>query len=166
MTTQAETPTVRAALTAVGLPELTIIADPIEAAMLAQAPGCRVSFAQAVQSALEAFLCSEQGSSTGHDSAFEVVRDDPESFGLEPDPDNAAITEALRKVLQEDPRAKLILLTSATLRQESYHFPPEYGESISENWVFRIFAPSTWPFLQWAIVDLRGERPAYSYLFD
>lgn len=166
MTTQTETPTVRAALAAVGLPGLTVIADPGEAAMLAQAPGCRVSFAQAVQIALEAFLTSEQGSSAGHDSAFEVVRDAPESFGLEPNPGDAAITEALRKVLQEDPRAQLVLLTPAMLKQESYHFPPEYGESITENWVFRIFAPSTWPFLQWAIVDLRGERPAYSYLFD
>ncbi|NTU78038.1 MAG: hypothetical protein HGA45_01335 [Chloroflexales bacterium] len=116
---------------------------------------------------LEAFLCDTQGSpDQGHDSAHDVVRGDPESYGLDANPLDSAIAEALQTMLAGDPEARIVLLTPATTAQPEYRFLPEYGESAAENWVFRIIAPASWPFLQWAIVDPRGERPAYSYLFD
>lgn len=160
-------PAVSAALAAVGLPKLQSIADPTDIATLAAKPGWSVPFDQALRLALEAFLTNTSGSPDGgHDSAFDVVRDLPESFSLDPNPTDAAITAALRRVLADDPKAQIVLLTPATLAQETYRFPPEYGESPEESWVFRIIAPASWPFLQWAIVDPRGQRPAYSYMFD
>jgi hypothetical protein len=158
---------VKAALTAVGLPNLKVVADQDDVAAMAQRPGWNTPFAEALRLALEAFLTNGQGSpDAGHDSALDVVRDAPESFGLDSAPTDAAITEALRRVLSDDPKAEIVLLTPATLEQEAYRFPPEYGERTEEHWVFRIIAPASWPFLQWAIVDPRGERPAYSYMFD
>lgn len=157
---------VHAALAAVGLPGLKIVADPGDVARLEQTPGCTVRFAEALQHALAAFLSDGRGSEGGHDSALDVVRSSPESFGLGPEPGDAEISAALRTLLADDPRAQIVLLSPVTVAQDTYRFLPEYGESITENWVFRIIAPASWPFLQWSIVDLYGERPAYSYGFD
>ena len=158
---------VHSVLVAVGLPRLQVVADPGDIAAMAGQPNCKVPFAEALRLALQAFLNDGRGSPDGgHDSAYDVIRDSPESYGLEPQPADAAIAQALRRVLGDDPKAEIVLLTSATLKQEAYRFPPEYGESTEGHWVFRIIAPASWPFLQWAIVDPRGERPAYSYMFD
>lgn len=159
-------PKVRAALEAVGLPGLQVIADADDIAKLEQTPGCKVTFVAALQRALEAFLSEARGSENGHDSAIDVVRSTPESFGLAAQPTAEQITAALRQILSDDPAAKIVLLTCTTTKQPPYRFLPEYGESITENWVFRIIAPASWPFLQWSIVDLRGEKQAYSYEFD
>jgi hypothetical protein len=160
-------PAIRAALNAVGLPTLKVVADQGDVAAMERTPGCKIRFPEALRLALEAFLTDERGSlDAGHDSALDVVRDAPDSFGLGPSPTDTVITEALRRVLNDDPKAEIVLLTPATLKQEAYRFPPEYGESTAENWIFRIIAPASWPFLQWAIVDPRGERSAYSYMFD
>ena len=156
-----------AVLTSVGLPGLRVMADPDGIAALESHPGGKYNFAEALRLALEAFLRNGRGSpDQGHDSAFDVVRSTPESFGLADNPSEAEITEVLRKMLAGDPKAQIVLLTDATIKQEAYRFLPEYGESITENWVFRIIAPAAWPFLQWSIVDVRGETPAYSYEFD
>ena len=69
-------------------------------------------------------------------------------------------------MLAGDQKAEIVLLIPATIEQASYRFLPEYGESIAENWVFRIIVPAAWPLLQWSVVDVRGETPAYSYGFD
>lgn len=156
----------QAALAAMGLPRLAVIADPADVAALERTPGCTLRFAEALRLALEAFLTDERGSGQGHDSAVAVVRDTPESFGLGPKPSDAEICAALQRVLADDPAARIVLLTPKTVQIADYRFIPEYGERIEEHWVFRIIAPAAWPFLQWAIVDLRGERPAYSYGFD
>jgi hypothetical protein len=68
--------------------------------------------------------------------------------------------------LAEDPQARMVLLSAATTQDPALRFLPEYGEDIATHWVFRILAPSGWPTLQWAIVDPRGETPAYSYGFE
>jgi hypothetical protein len=159
-------PSIQAALAAVGLPGLQVVADAADVAAMERTPGCTVTFATALRMALEAFLADDRGSGQSHDSAMAVVRDMPESFGLGAKPTDAEIGAALRKLLADDPQAKIVLLSPATIKQPDYRFEPEYGESIAENWVFRIIAPASWPFLQWSIVDLRGARPAYSYEFD
>lgn len=158
---------VRAALAAVDLPGLQVVAAADDIAALERTPGCRVTFAAALQFALEAFLSDGRGSmGQGHDAAVDVVHSAPEDFGLGPAPTDAEVAEALRRVLADDSRAKVVLLTPTTVTEPAYRFLPEYGESITDNWVFRIIAPANWPFLQWSIVDLRSELPAYSYEFD
>lgn len=154
-------------LTAIGLPALRVVADPEGIAALEAQPGGKYTFAEALKLALEAFFINGRGSSEhAHDSAVEMVRSDPESFGLGTNPSAAEIAEALRRLLAGDPEAQIVLLTAATTQQDAYRFLPEFGESITDNWVFRIMAPSAWPFLQWSIVNVRGETPAYSYEFD
>lgn len=154
-------------LTTIGLPALRVVADQEGIAALEGHPGGKYTFAEALKLALEAFFSNGRGSSEhAHDSAIEMVRSDPESFGLGANPSAADIAEALRSLLAGDPEAQIVLLTDATIKQDAYRFLPEFGESITENWVFRIMAPGAWPFLQWSIVDVRGETPAYSYEFD
>lgn len=154
-------------LAAIGLPKLRVVADPNGIAALEGQPGSKYTFAEALKLALETFLSNGRGSSEhAHDSAVEMVRSDPESFGLGASPSEVEIAEALRSLLAGDPEAQIVLLTDATTKQDAYRFLPEYGESITANWVFRIMAPAAWPFLQWSIVDIRGETPAYSYEFD
>lgn len=158
---------VQAVLDTVGLPELHVVADPNDIATLEAQPDSQYTFAEALRLGLEAFLSNSSGSpDQGHDSAFDVVRSSPDSFGLAANPSDAEITGALRRMLADDPKAEIVLLTPATTAQDRYRFLPEYGESITDNWVFRIIAPASWPMLQWAIVDVRGQTPAYSYGFD
>jgi hypothetical protein len=145
--------TVQGALSGVGLAGLKVIADAEGIAALERRPGCQVLFAAALGLALEAFLSDEGGS-------------DPGAFGLGPEPRSAEVSAVLRQLLANDPQAKIALLSPTTVAQSDYRFLPEHGEAIEEQWVFRIIAPTQWPVLQWAIVDPRGERPAYSYGFD
>ncbi len=158
---------VRAVLAALGLPALRVIADEDGIAALERRAGGERTFAEALRLALEAFLSSDSGSpDNGHDSAVDVVRSSPDSYGLGANPSDAEVAEALRGVLADDPAARVVLLTPATLQRPEYRFTPEYGEAIDEHWVFRIIAPAAWPLLQWSVVDLRGEQAAYSYMFD
>ena len=164
------TPTAAAvceALAALGLPNLAVVADPGDVAALEQTPGCRIGFAAALRLGVEAFLRDGRGSpGQGHDSALDLVRAAPDAYGLDPAPTDAAISEALRRLLAEDSEASIVLLSAATIQEPSYRFLPEYGEDIATHWVFRIIAPTGWPSLQWAIVDPRGETTAYSYGFE
>lgn len=160
-------PQVDAVLVALGLPDLTVIADAAGIAALEARAAGALTFAEALRQALMAFLSDGRGSpDQGHDSALDVIRSDPDSYGLKADPSPAAMTAVLHAILATDPNARIVLLTEAAVAEPEYRFLPEYGESITEHWVFRIIAPAGWPFLQWAIVDLRGAAPAYNYLFD
>jgi hypothetical protein len=160
-------PAVRSALSAVGLPNLAVIANPKAVAVLEHTPWCRIGFAEALRLALAAFLSDARGSpGQGHDSALDLVRAAPDAYGLDNDPTDAAIAETLRRLLAEDPQARIVLLSAETIQDPVYRFLPEYGEDIVTQWVFRIVAPTGWPSLQWAIVDPRGETPAYSYGFE
>lgn len=159
--------TVRAALEALGLPKLQVLADAEGIAALEGRPGSALRFGEALRRAIEAFLGDSQGSpALGHDSAHHVVRADPESYGLGPDPSDTEIKAMLRAMIAGDPGARIVLLTPATIAQPEYRFVPEYGESIAEHWVFRVIVPSAWPILHWAIVALDAAGPAYSYGFD
>lgn len=160
-------PQVGAVLAALGLPDLTVIADAAGIAALEARAAGALTFAEALRQALTAFLSDGRGSSDqGHDSALDVIRSAPDSYGLGAEPSPAEMTAVLHAILAADPNARIILLTDATVAEPEYRFLPEYGESITDHWVFRIIAPAAWPFLQWAIVDLRGTAPAYSYAFD
>lgn len=158
---------VRAALEALGLPDLQVVADAEGIAALERRPGSALRFAEALRYGIEAFLSDPQGSpGQGHDSAHHVVRADPESYGLGANTTDAEITEVLRAMLAGDSYARVVLLTPTTTAQPEYRFLPEHGEAIEEHWVFRIIIPSAWPILQWSIVALHAAGPAYSYGFD
>ncbi|NTU85048.1 MAG: hypothetical protein HGA45_37740 [Chloroflexales bacterium] len=158
---------VRAALEALGLAGLQVVADAEGIAALEHRTGSALRFAEALRRGVEAFLGDTRGSpNQGHDSAYHVVRADPESYGLGSSATDAEITEVLRAMLAGDPSARVVLLTPATMAQPEYRFLPEHGESIEEHWVFRVIIPSAWPILQWSIVDLHTAAPAYSYGFD
>jgi hypothetical protein len=160
-------PAVRETLDALGLPNLAVAADPDAVAALEQTPGCRVGFAAALRLALDAFLGNGRGSpGQGHDSAMDLVRAAPDAYGLDSAPSDAAITQTLRRLLAEDAQARIVLLSTSTIKDPALRFLPEYGEDIATHWVFRILAPSRWPTLQWSIVDPRDETPAYSYGFE
>lgn len=160
-------PQIHAVLADLGLPDLAVIADTAGIAALEARAAGALSFAEALRQALTAFLSDARGSpDQGHDSALDVIRSAPDSYGLGADPSPAELTAVLHAMLADDPNARIVLLTDATVAEPDYRFLPEYGESIAEHWVFRIIAPAGWPFLQWAIVDLRGTAPAYSYTFD
>lgn len=45
------------------------------------------------------------------------------------------------------------------MQQPTYRLPPEYGESLVDNWVFRILLPTMLGVLIWAIVDKAGQQP-------
>lgn len=134
---------VHAVIEAFGLPGLRVLADPEGIAALERRSGSALRFAEAMRRGLEAFLRDTQGNpDQGHNSAHDVVREDPESYGLGPNPSGAAIAEALRAMIAGDPEARIVLLTPATTAQPEYRFLSEYGESIEEHWVFRIIIPS------------------------
>ena len=158
---------IQAILAELELPALRVIADQDEVAAIEAHLNGKYTFSKALKLALEAFLTNPSGSpAQGHDSAFDVVRGAPDAFGLSTAPSDAEISEALRNVLASDPRAEVVLLTATTIAQPAYRFLPEYGETIDTNWIFRIIAPANWPLLQWSIVAVDGEIPAYSYSFD
>lgn len=158
---------VRAVLEALELPNLQVVADAKGIAALERRPGSALRFAEALRRGIEAFLGDTRGSpEQGHDSAHDIVRGDPESYGLGLGATDAEITETLRAMLAGDPSARIVLLTPATTAQPEYRFLPEHGESIEEHWVFRVIIPSAWPILQWSIVALHAAGPAYSYGFD
>ena len=158
-----DTEDIQLALASSGLPNIRVVADPDDIARLERAPGCRVRFVDAIPMALKAFLEGDTIVAQGHASALEIVRAAPEAFGLGLEPTQAEITSALRRMLADDPHARIVLLSPGTIRQPVYRFLPDRGESITENWVFRILVPSCWPALQWAIIDIRGKTPPYSY---
>jgi hypothetical protein len=56
--------------------------------------------------------------------------------------------------------------TPTTLQEDGYHFPPEYGKSKDDNFVFRIRLPHTLGVLIWTTVDKIGHKPAYCYCVE
>lgn len=122
------TPTAAAvceALAALGLPNLAVIADPGDVAALEQTAGCRIGFAAALRLALEAFLGDGRGSpGQGHDSALDLVRAAPEAYGLAPAPSDAAISQTLRRLLAEDPEARIVLADASCWRSAPWSSGP------------------------------------------
>ena len=45
-------------------------------------------------------------------------------------------------------------------------YPPEYGESVEDNWAFFIYLPELSDHLYWVIVDKSGEKETYNYGFN
>ena len=137
-----------------GVAELTVVADSKHVANQT-ALGGSVSFAEALRSAIQSFL--ENGDSI--ESPVGLVQNDPGAYDLPDDADIAAITEFLRQRMNQ-PSSQVILLDA------EYRFLPEEGETVDENWIFRLEMPDTFSGLTWAIVPRSGSEPAYNYNFD
>jgi hypothetical protein len=137
-----------------GVSRLTVVADPV--AVVAQTRADEViSFLDALRLALQSFL--EDGRDV--ESPVGMITADPTSVGLPVEVDASAVRERLRDLLNDE-SASLQLLTPT----EPY--PPERGESIEANWLFRLRVPQTFSSLLWAVVDRSGVRPAYNYGFE
>lgn len=160
-------PAARAVLAEIGIPEVCVVAAANEVAEAEASPECAVPFAEALKRAILAFARNREGSGgDAGDSPASLVAATPDMFDLPTGVDNAVIADTLLNLLRKDSAAEIILLTPSTLEISEYRFLPEYGESIEENWVFRIRLPNTLPLLIWAIVDRTGKRDDYCYTFD
>ncbi len=137
-----------------GVPELTVVADPKQVADQT-ALGGSVSFTDALRSAITSFL--ENGDSI--ESPVGLVQNDPGAYDLPDDADIAAITEFLRERLNQ-PGSEVILL------DPEYRFLREDGETVEENWIFRLEMPDVFSDLMWGIVPRSGSEPAYTYGFS
>ncbi|MCU0516466.1 MAG: hypothetical protein MUC60_06270 [Oscillatoria sp. Prado101] len=137
-----------------GVPDLTVVADPKQVADQT-ALGGSVSFTDALRSAITSFL--ENGDSI--ESPVGLVQNDPGAYDLPDDADIAAITEFLRERLNQ-PGSEVILL------DPEYRFLREDGETVEENWIFRLEMPDVFSDLMWGIVPRSGSEPAYTYGFS
>jgi hypothetical protein len=145
-----------------GIHNLKFTYDPAEAESLAASPECTVGLADAARAAIGAFLNDARGTGVG-DSPLALVLATPEQHSLPAEPSAEEASSRLRQYLGSDPAAELVLLTASTVGVEKYRFTPEQGESLDENWVFRIILPSTFDILNWSIVDKTGGKAAYCY---
>jgi hypothetical protein len=138
-----------------GVPELTVVADADHVAAQTDLGGS-VSFADALGSAIKSFL--EDGDNN-IETVVGLVQNDPGAYDLPEDVDVAAITEFLRELLNQ-PSSEVILL------DPEYRFLPEDGETVEQNWIFRLEMPNLFSDLMWAIVPRSGSKPAYNYGFS
>lgn len=157
---------IKGALAGRKLGSLKVIADAQDVVAMEGNIGCKVPFADALAKALDALLSGAESNETAGQSLASVVRDVPGNFNLKDAPPQADVSGTIQKMLTDDKNAAVVLLTPTTLAQEKWRFPPEFGESADDNWVFRVDLPASFPGLIWAIVDVTGKTPAYSYTFD
>ncbi len=145
-----------------GAPRVKVVADASDVAALEQT--AQVKFADALKLALEAFAAGRQQEPVGGQlTPLDVILAAPQEHGLqETTPRSAAAL--LRAYLASDSDAEVVLLTPATAHQKKYHSLPGLGESLTDNWVFRIRLPNTFDRLIWSVVDKLGQRPTYCYV--
>ena len=151
----------------VGAHRLTVVADELDTAQFEKSPGNQYTLADALGHAIIALITNERGSpENGHDAPLGLLLDDPRAHGL---PNHATVLQAsakMRDYLISDIKAVIVLLTPTTIQQAAYQFTPEYGESLIDNWVFRVILPTTLDVMIWAIVDKTGKRTPYCYCIE
>lgn len=60
----------------------------------------------------------------------------------------------------------LVLTLDNGLDEDGETWMPEGGESVVDNWVFRLYIPNLSDHIYWAVVDQTGARAAYNYGFN
>ena len=146
-----------------GAPRVKVVADADDVETWEQ--NAPVKFAAALKQALEAFAVTHNsGPSTERVSPLDLILQTPQAYGLDETTPVAAATALLRAYLAADQSAEVALLTPTVMQQQEYRTPPGLGESLTDNWVFRIRLPNTFNRLIWCIVDRFGRHPAYSYV--
>ncbi len=145
-----------------GAPRVKVVADASDVETWEQT--ARVKFADALKLALEAYAAGgDDGLQTGRTSPLDLILRAPRVYGLDEATPTAA-TALLRAYLAGDQSAEVVLLTPTTMRQRRYHRRPGLGESLTDNWIFRIRLPNTFDQLIWCIVDKLGKQPSYCYV--
>jgi hypothetical protein len=144
-----------------GAPRVKVVADAQDIKTLEQAAA--VKFADALRLALEAFATGHAAAMPERLSPLDAILAAPQEHGLQETTPSAAGT-LLRAYLASDRDAEVVLLTPSTAHHKKYHALPGRGESLTDNWVFRIRLPNTFDRLIWSVVDPLGRRPAYCYI--
>ena len=112
-----------------------------------------VTFLDGLAKAIVSFL------SDGSDieSPFALIKEEPSIFGLPQNPDDAAVTQVVRDYMNRDTAVMTLVSRGQT---------PEQGESVAENWIFRLTLGDLSDHIFWAIVDRQAVRPTYNYGFN
>jgi hypothetical protein len=119
-------------LAGLGISNVKFTFDAGEADDLIDLPGSTVNLAEALRSAVEAFLHDQKGTGGG-DSPAGLIKDTPEFHGLPKTAPAAEIAARLREYLTTDQDSEIVLLTESVIGQDRYRFTPEMGESIRDS---------------------------------
>ena len=160
-----ETETITEICHRVGLDQVTIVADQTE--VQRQEAGAAVSFADALEAALRTLIAPGDGNPEHDGAPWDYVAAVPEAFGLPGNADADAIAAIVREIVNQTQTVIYLLEPNDYDPELSERdvFPPEYGETIDENWVF--YTPlDEFGSLHWMIVDKSGKKPAYCYGHD
>ena len=145
-----------------GAPRVKVVADVSDVETWEQ--NAQVKFAAALKLALEAYAIGHADEShASRTSPLDLILRAPQAYGLD---EATPITAAalLRVYLASDQSAEVVLLTPTTIQQKKYRTQPGLGESLTDNWVFRINLPNTFDRLIWCVVDKFGKQPPYCYV--
>ena len=137
-----------------GMPNLVVVATPKDIERQMNLPN-KVSFIDALSKAINSFLYDGKDI----ESPFSYIKNDPESSGLPRDADNDALSERLRTYMN-------LASTSIILITDEYQYKPEHGETVADNWSFRLNATTFSADMHWAIVDRQGVKATYNYGFS
>lgn len=96
------------------------------------------------------------------DNLVSGIIESPEDFGLEKNPSQDMIKDAIAKGLRDDSKLKIALVPS-TIKSDSEIFPPENGEKVDDYWIWHLSAPGYFPGPIWILVKRDGIIPAYHY---
>ncbi|MGK7903970.1 MAG: hypothetical protein AB4352_21695 [Hormoscilla sp.] len=161
---------------AFGVPQLVVEADP---PTIADRTGGKVIFLEALKQGIQSFL--EDG--RNYDSPVGTILADPGAFDLPdvPVPDKINTSDLIRDWMHDsnsdleydvqiapaatemvrswmnDPTSKMILCTP------DYQYLPENGETVEDNWIFRLVLDRYTPSMHWAIIDRSGVKLPYNY---
>ncbi len=141
------------------LDKISIDIDASDVASQSENPKNSVGFEQALRSALNSFM------NDGHDaeSPLGLVLEDADSFFYQQGNHNPSGEQLMEKAkemlfaLLNDPGTKI--------RLYNVNETPEYGESVSDNWVFSLYIGNYTDDGHWAIVN-RADGSVYNYGFN
>lgn len=120
--------------------------------------GGSVGFEAALRAALKSFV--EDG--TDLESPHEILINEDMA-----DPGTPELEALVRNHINR-PTTTLSLVHSGPFDRDDPNmpYPPENGESVTDNWAFLLRIESLSDHLHWAIVDRQGEREPYNYGFN
>lgn len=101
----------------------------------------------------------------GRDDFYSLVASEPEAFGLTEAASAEEIQLAIKTALSKDSDLCIQLLPDAGLAiiGAETMFPPEYGETVQDFWIWFIRSPGFFPGPAWILVRRDGSIDAYHY---
>jgi len=101
------------------------------------------------------------------DDFYTMIKTDPESFQLKPNPSDNEIKMALLDQIRNDKKFKIYLLPENIETEAAPDvklFPPENGEQVADYWIWYVQC-DFFPGPAWILVKRDGTVPAYHYGF-